>query len=260
MDKKTEIVRWIKLIWALSRAIQKSTLYGSNFGVLWYLVVPAFQVCIYYVLIVIIYRGGEQSVEFLSVIVAGVTHFQIVTLLQTNTGSILMGNGSILKSINIPPVTFIIAGFLRSIIMFLPSVSVGIVFLLIRGGEGYFSHMPSYLVAVIGLLMTSWPIALLTAVGTLYIRDIERLYPLGCQVMMYSCPVIYHVSFIPAGIESIYYLNPMAVIFGWIQYGLIGGGHPPLIQTLVACILIIILNITAYCVYRILKNNITKQL
>jgi len=222
--------------------------------------VPAFQVFIYYILVSVIYRGGERSIDLLSAIVVGITHFQIITLLQSNTGSILLGNGSILKSIQISPIILIMAGFLRSIGMFLPSVVVGLAYLLLKDDGKYFVDIPCYIFFLGVLVLAAWPIALLIATTTLYIRDIERLYPLGCQIMMYSCPVIYLSGFVPDRVTNLYYCNPLAVIFGWIQYGLIGGGHPPKPHTLIAIFAILLLNVLAFVVYRSLSKNITKQI
>ena len=49
----------------------------------------------------------------------------------------------------------------------------------------------------------------------------------GLMAWMYLSPVVYPISLIPDSYLSMYYLNPMAVIFQGYRWALFGAEQPP---------------------------------
>jgi lipopolysaccharide transport system permease protein len=59
-------------------------------------------------------------------------------------------------------------------------------------------------------LMLMIGISLIVSAMTVFFRDIRYLVPLGLQIWLYLCPIIYPIERIPARFLPIYMLNPMA--------------------------------------------------
>ena len=58
-------------------------------------------------------------------------------------------------------------------------------------------------------------------------RDLVIVVTFGVQLWMYASPVVYSVTQIPAGIYTVYMLNPVAPIISVWRYAFLGSGIPP---------------------------------
>ena len=70
------------------------------------------------------------------------------------------------------------------------------------------------------------------------VRDVSIALPIGLMAWMYLSPVVYPISLIPDSYLSMYYLNPMAVIFQGYRWALFGATHPPFTFLLGTAVLI----------------------
>lgn len=96
-------------------------------------------------------------------------------------------------------VDFIIAASIFVVLVVLYQVSIGwmIIFLPV--------------VLLIQVIFT-FGISLLASAINVFYRDIRFVIPLALQIWMYLSPVFYPTSIVPAALQPIYFLNPMATL------------------------------------------------
>jgi lipopolysaccharide transport system permease protein len=66
----------------------------------------------------------------------------------------------------------------------------------------------------------------LAAINVRY-RDVRYAVPFLVQIWLFASPVAYSSALVPPGLETIYYLNPMAGVIDGFRWALLGDGAPP---------------------------------
>lgn len=94
-------------------------------------------------------------------------------------------------------------------------------------------------------------IALSLAVSavTVFFRDVRFLVPLALQVWMYASPVIYPVEQVPEWLQSVYFVNPMAVVVDAYRRALFFDAAPrawPFIWAALSSVLLLIGSYVAF--------------
>lgn len=69
-------------------------------------------------------------------------------------------------------------------------------------------------------------LGLALAAANVFYRDIQPLLTLGIQLWFYASPIIYPVNMVPARLQTVYFLNPMAGILVAYRDVLINGQFP----------------------------------
>ena len=83
--------------------------------------------------------------------------------------------------------------------------------------------MAGLLIAVVMLAVGLW----LSALNVRY-RDVRHTIPFLVQLWMFTSPVVYPLSLVPAKWRLLYSLNPMAGVIEGFRWALLGTGEPPL--------------------------------
>ena len=81
------------------------------------------------------------------------------------------------------------------------------------------------LLVAIQMALTMGTVFFLSALSVKY-RDIRFVVPLGLQIWMFASPVIYPASVVPARLQDIYLLNPMAALIEAYRAVIIHGRAP----------------------------------
>jgi lipopolysaccharide transport system permease protein len=88
------------------------------------------------------------------------------------------------------------------------------------------------------VMLAGTALGLLLAALSVNVRDVGIALPIALMAWMYLSPVVYPISLIPDSYLSIYYLNPMAVIFQGYRWALLGAEQPPFTFLLGTAVLI----------------------
>ena len=121
----------------------------------------------------------------------------------------------------IEPITFVATDFvseLQKSLYYLP---------LYLGGLVAFSFAPpvyaiAYPLVLAWLILSAWGVALLLAVVYVFLRDIRNGAQVLFRLLLYACPVIYPLSFVPEAYMDFYLLNPFAVMMAVVDSVLLG--------------------------------------
>jgi teichoic acid transport system permease protein len=199
-------------------------------GQLWALLDPLFQAGIYFLLIEILRggQGGRGSAYQMTLLISGVFLFNFTRRsLMDGARSVIGGRGLLLNSA-FPRALLPISAVYRALLELAPA---GVVYLVIHLAAGRPIGIGVVLLPTLLVLHTSLNLglALLFAALTVFMRDVTQLLGYLLRVLFFITPVLYPVSFLPPGIRTAMWFNPLFPVFAAYQE-VVGGGVPTLGQ------------------------------
>jgi lipopolysaccharide transport system permease protein len=200
------------LIWSWTSRTIKSRYQQSVLGWFWAVIQPAASVAVFaivFTLFVPVNTGGTPYVLFSFTAMVPWTFFAASV---TDMASSIVQNMSLVTKIYFPREAIPIAVMLARLLDF-GVASILIIFLIIFYKISPFplGWMLIPLILVIQIALTLGLGLACSAVNVFY-RDVDPLLKVVVQIWFYASPIIYPVSMVPPGLQTIYYLNPMAGI------------------------------------------------
>ena len=119
----------------------------------------------------------------------------------------------------IVPISFVIASLIDPAIAFTVLSSM-MLYYSISIPWTIFLIMPIFGILVI--LVAS--ICLVISSLQVQIRDVSVALPLLLQVLVFTAPIVYPASAVPAAVQSLYWYNPFAILVQSFREAVIGGG------------------------------------
>jgi len=205
---------------------EKAAVFQSILGNVWLLLAPALQIGIYFVLIVVIFKsGGEPRTTFMALSL-GILHYSLLGNTATQCQPAIHGNASLLLQVRLEPFLLIWVGYLRALRKWFAAL---IVFYCLYAFFGPTPGVKILAYPLIGVFWAAlcWSAGLWMAQLTVFVRDLERFVPIFLQLLMYSAPVIYPVSFYPdSWVMTVVAFNPVAAAFALFRWSLLGEPCP----------------------------------
>ncbi|MCA1648026.1 MAG: ABC transporter permease [Chloroflexi bacterium] len=184
---------------------------GSALGVLWTQIYPLLQLAVFgFVFTTIFHNTMEAYPLFLFIGIIVWTYFS--TSLLTSAGSII-ASANLITKVYFPrelvPLSVVLVGLVD---LLLAHVVLGV-------GSLYFRTGPSWawLLAPAALLLLGAFCAgcgLIVSTATVYFHDVRYFIDVGLMLGMFLTPVFYPPAAIPADLQWLVALNPMATLLG----------------------------------------------
>jgi lipopolysaccharide transport system permease protein len=114
------------------------------------------------------------------------------------------------------------------------------------------------IVVVFTLLVTA--ISLLVSSLQIRLRDISVALPLLLQILMFTTPIVYPASAVPANIASVYWLNPFAILVESFRQAVVGGMLPGAGDLLYCSVLTVICLVISYFVFKKIEPTIVDEI
>ena len=144
----------------------------------------------------------------------------------TKVSASLLGNSHLISKVFFPRLILPLSTLYSTLIDF--GVSFGMMMLLMVVYHVPFG--PQILLLPVWtalLLMMALGAGLVTAALTVSYRDVNYILPVAVQLLLYASPVAYAVSAVPAGLQGVYWLNPLCPILEGFRWSLLGSGTLP---------------------------------
>lgn len=136
---------------------------------------------------------------------------------STNTGmAALLSNASIFSKINVPKYLFVLSRNVSALINFLLTVVIFLCFVLFYGIKPDL-HMLLIFYPIICLIIFNYGIGLLLSALYVFFRDIQYLYGLLLQVIMYGSAIFYSIDILSKSYQTVFYFNPLYVYITFIR-------------------------------------------
>lgn len=178
----------------------------SILGVLWTVLNPLFMMMIMSVVFSTIFKNGIENYPVY--IFSGQIIFNFFSESTSSSITAILGNASLIKKVYVPKYIFVLARVLSSLINLMASSCAFIVVLMVTGIELHYKMILGIL-PIVTLCMLSAGIGLILSAITVKFRDIEHFYSVFLTGLLYLCPIIYPMSFLPPVVRKVVSLNPL---------------------------------------------------
>ena len=128
----------------------------------------------------------------------------------------LMSNASIFTKINVPKYLFLLSKNVQTLINFGLTLSVFFLFCIIDGISFNFGFL-LLVIPVICLVVFNMGVGMILSALFVFFRDIQYLWTIFAQLLMYMSAIFYTVDAYPDWVRSIFYLNPIYVFITYFR-------------------------------------------
>lgn len=213
MSTPVEVWQYRTLIGNLAQRDLRSRYKRSFIGWAWSLINPAVSLAIYTVVFGV-FLGAEAPVagngttrNFALYLFCGLVAWNFFS----GTVNTLIGNfagaGGLLTRTYFPPECPMVAGLITTALQAALEMSILMVAMIAVANVSW-----TYLIAlpVMALLgMFAFGVGLIVGLGNVRFRDVGYLVGIGLQVLFYATPIVYPITIVPSGFQTVLKLNPL---------------------------------------------------
>jgi ABC-2 type transport system permease protein len=184
---------------------------GSVLGYVWSLLRPLFMFGTLYVIFGVFLKAKGNIPHYPVYLLFGIVLWNYFAEVTTGSVQAIVGKGDLLRKINFPRYTIILAGSMSALInLLLNSVVIAIVMIITKVSISWNALMILPLIAELFI----FSLALAFFLSALYVkfRDISYIWEVFMQAAFYATPILYAMSYVPAHVAKYMLLNPMAQI------------------------------------------------
>lgn len=147
---------------------------------------------------------------------------------STNEGmGALMGNANIFSKINVPKYLFLFSKNVSALINFSIILLLYLVFVWFDGITFTWKFL-CLAYPIICLIFINLGIGLILSALYIFFRDIQYLYRLFMQIVMYGSAIFYNIDRLPQNIQNVFYCNPIFVCITYFRSIVINNTIPEL--------------------------------
>lgn len=203
---------WFNLVkYFLLRDI-KARYAGSGLGILWTVILPVFQIVLYWFVFSTVMRirpYNNDQIPYVYYLLSTFFFWLATSEGISRSGMTLIENAELVKKVSFPtivlPVSVTLSGYLQHMI--------GVLFAI--GIFAYSGLSHKYIVFIIPVLflqiLFSLGCGMLMAATVPYMRDISQVIGHVLQGMFFMSPIIYPLDAIPEKLRGLAFLNPITV-------------------------------------------------
>ncbi|MGY4720659.1 ABC transporter permease [Naumannella huperziae] len=210
-----DVFEWRYLLRLLVRKGTQTRYRNSVLGWTWSYVKPAAQFAVFYLVMGVFLRLGENIHNFAVYLFSGIIVINFFTEALNNATNSIIDNAPLVKKIYLPRELFPIAAVIVAFVHFLPQAAILLIVCLLLG---WVPTLGAVVAFVLSLLITA---ALALGLGLFFgsvnvaFRDASNFVELILMFATWSAPVLYPWTLVrdavPAWLFAVYQLNPLTV-------------------------------------------------
>ncbi|MBQ8418477.1 MAG: ABC transporter permease [Phascolarctobacterium sp.] len=186
----------------------------SALGMVWSILSPLLMMC---VMATIFGHFFGRSIEhYIIYLFSGQVVFNYYTE-STNGGMhALMSNARIFTKINVPKYLFLFSKNVSALINFGIILVVYLGFVWFEGITFTWKFL-ALVYPIVCLIFINLGIGLILSALYIFFRDVEYLYRLFTQIVMYGSAIFYDINRLPQDLQNVFYLNPIFVCITYFR-------------------------------------------
>lgn len=201
------------LISALTRRELAARYRGSFLGTLWSLLVPLLMLCVYTYVFSVVFKARWGTTTDSKGLVAltlltGLVPYNLFAEVVATAPALVIGNTNYVKRVVFPLEILPLVRFLAALVPALISAGVLVLGLVLAGG--LHTTLPLMLVAWLPLLLLSIAAAYFLAALGVFVRDTGQVVQVVLPIIFFLSPILYPPEAVPASLQSLARLNPIA--------------------------------------------------
>ena len=202
---------------------------GSMLGALWPLINPIGHLILYTFLFSVVlkvkFAASGNTGDFALYLMAGLLPWSCLAESLARSTTVVLESPNLVKRVVFPlqilPVVLVTSSFLSEMVAFVILFAATI--LCLHHVNASLVFLP--LIIVSQLLFTAGLSSLLASLGV-FIRDFRHFMSLGLSAWMYATPIVYPATALPAKLQFLIWINPMAGIVTDYRRVLLEGRPP----------------------------------
>lgn len=199
----------------------------AYFGLIWWVAEPILYMAVFYVVFSLLFdRGGPDFVPFLLCGLVAWRWFD--ASIRTGANSILL-NGSLMNQVYLPKLIFPLVTVLANTIKFIIILVLLLAFLMLYGLEPSASWVALPVLIAVQFMVVAVGASFL-ALLVPFFPDLNILINNAMTLLLFVSGVFFSIKDLPSNAQTIFYLNPMAVLIEAYREVLIDGIWPHWIQ------------------------------
>jgi len=185
---------------------------GSGLGILWTILVPVFQIFLFWFVFSTIMRVRPYSnaqVPYVYFLLSTFFFWLSIPEGILRSGTVIIENAELVKKVPFPnialPISVTLSGYLQNMI--------GVIFFILIYSVSGLSHLHLFLIVPVLFLQLLFSVGagVLIAAIVPYVRDVQQVMGYVLQGMFFLSPVLYSLDAIPERFRSLVYLNPVTI-------------------------------------------------
>ncbi len=240
------------------RQENKASFAGTALGTLWSFTIPIIQVVTYYFLMNVVFgRPSVAGIDPFLIIVVGVMHYIVLYQILGGACNSIVSRSDVLLHLKIEPSVFIALEYFKNLRKGLEYLII-IIIAYVVFQDKFIPQILAYPFLLLLLYGSLWGPSLLLAVVNVHVRDVSYLTRTLLNIFMYLSPTIYHFTFVPEKYWYLYFLNPFAGVFAWLQWSLLGSPQPPVWALVWSVVFALLAYLIGHAVYVRARSGLTK--
>lgn len=205
-----EIIEYRDMIFSLVRRDLRGRYQKSVLGVLWNFLNPLFQIVVYAVVFVVIFKSSIEN--YYIYLAIGIVPWTFFSESLAQGASSIVGNAEMVKKIYFPREVLTLSTVLSRLINMVLSFLIVFVFIIFSGIG--ISITTVWMLPIVWILQTILitGIALLLASVTVYFRDMEYITGVILMAWIWATPILYDITTLPEVVQKVLMINPMTLI------------------------------------------------
>ena len=192
-------------------------------GMVWSVLSPLLMLCL--LATIFSHFFGRNTSHYIIYLFSGQIVFNYYTE-STNEGmNALMSNSNIFTKINVPKYLFLFSKNVSALINFAIILIIYFMFVAIDGITFTWKFL-CLIYPIFSLIFINLGIGLILSALFVFFRDIQYLYRLFTQMVMYGSAIFYSIDNMPKNIQMIFYLNPVYDCIAYFRSIVIKGQIP----------------------------------
>ena len=189
---------------------------------------------------------GRNTAHYTIYLFSGQIIFNYYTE-STNEGmNALMSNANIFSKINVPKYLFLFSKNVSALINFGIILLIYFAFVAFDGIAFSWKFL-CLAYPITCLIFINLGIGLILSALYIFFRDIQYLYRLFTQVVMYGSAIFYNIEMLSPNIQKIFYCNPIYVVISYFRSIVIKGVVPELwVHGLLALYAVVLFSVGCY--------------
>lgn len=252
-----EIIEYRDMIFSLVRRDLRGRYQKSVLGVLWNFLNPLFQIVVYAVVFVVIFKSSIEN--YYIYLAIGIVPWTFFSESLAQGASSIVGNAEMVKKIYFPREVLTLSTVLSRLINMVLSFLIVFIFIIFSGVG--ISVSTVWMLPIVWILQTLLitGIALLLASVTVYFRDMEYITGVILMAWIWATPILYDITTLPEVVQKVLMINPMTLIVMMYHDILYYKVMPSVDMLLVALIEGVVVLVIGEFIFRKIEANFAEE-
>jgi ABC-type polysaccharide/polyol phosphate export permease len=170
----------------------------------------------------------------------------------------LVSKAQLVTKIYVPRWTIVLGSTMNALFIFGMNLIVLTVFFAIYHKVPTLAGLFTFFMYAIILYILAVAFSFLTAPFFVRFRDLQNIWEIFLQVLMYSSPIIYPLIVMPAHIQKLILLSPFAFIINFAKQGLINGAYTTVWHFIMLLLGMVVAVTFSYLVFRKYEKTVAE--